>query len=158
MRGVIPTLDSLLPRVKEPPIGFSGCRSSLYKVVKRIGFRYKKVESGRHMLMERGDVVGARNRYLRILSANGNSENPRPEVYLDETWVNQNESIKKCWTTADGSVGPKLNTGRGSRNINLHAGGEEGFVPGGLLMFRSRNGNKGDFNDSMNHECFREWS
>jgi len=24
-------------------------------------------------------------------------------------------------------------------------------------MFRSRNGSRGDYHDSMNHECFREW-
>lgn len=76
-------------------------------------------------------------------------------MYLDETWVNQNECVAKCWSTADGTVGPKLKTGKGSRFIILHAGGEDGFVPGGLLMFRSRNGSRGDYHDSMNHEYFR---
>lgn len=156
-RGEIPTVDALLTRVKEPPVSFSGAYSSLYKLLKQLGFRYKKVESGRKLLMERNDVVLARNRYLRLIDANRKSNRPRPEIYIDETWVNQNECVSKCWTVADGSVGPKLKTGKGARYIIVHAGGEDGFVLGALLFFRSRNGNKGDYHDSMNHTCFRSW-
>lgn len=156
-RGEIPTVDALLKRVKEPPVSFSGASSSLYKLVKQLGFRYRKVESGRYMLMERNDVVVARNKYLRLIGENRKSNSPRPEIYLDETWVNQNECVTKCWTVADGSVGPKLKTGKGARYIIVHAGGEDGFVPGALLFFRSKNGNKGDYHDSMNHTCFQSW-
>lgn len=156
-RGELPTLDALLEKVKEQPINFTGSRTSLHSLVRKMGFKYRKCESGRHALMEREDIVAARSKYLRVIGENRKSSQPRPEIYLDETWVNQNESMKKCWTTSDGVVGPKLKTGRGERFIILHAGGEQGFVPGGLLMFRSRNGNKGDYHDSMNHQCFRKW-
>ena len=56
-RGDILTLSSLLPKVKEPPINFSG---ALHKILKKLGFEYKKVTSGRMILMERKDIVIAR--------------------------------------------------------------------------------------------------
>ena len=75
-------------------------------------------------------------------------------MFLDETWVNQNECVDKCWTDSEGIMGPKVKTGRGARFILLHVGGVNGFVPGALLMFKSQDGNKGDYHDSMNHEKF----
>lgn len=155
-RGELPTLGGILTKVKEN-IDFPGGRSTLWKIVKRIGFKFGKVQSGRQILMEREDIVTARCKYLRYIHKNRNSCNPRPEIYIDETWVNQNDSVLKCWTTADESVGPKLKNGKGERFIILHAGGENGFVPGALLMFRAKNGNKGDYHDSMNNECFKTW-
>lgn len=155
--GNLPTLDALLEKVSDPPINFKGSRSSLYNLLVKMGFKYRKIQSGRHILMEREDIVAARCKYLRITENNRNSSNPRHLIYLDETWVNQNECVNKCWTTSEGKIGPKLKTGRGERFIILHAGGEDGFVPGGLLLFRSKNGNKGDYHDSMNHLCFRQW-
>lgn len=137
-RGELPTVDTLLERVRMPPVSFPGAYSSLYKVLKQLEFRFKKVESGRRALMERKDIVVQRNKYLRVIDQNRKSSSPRPEIYLDETWVNQNECVSKCWTVADGSVGPKLKTGKGARYIIVHAGGEDGFVPGAFLSFRSK--------------------
>lgn len=38
----------------------------------------------------------------------------------------------------------------------MHAGGEEGFVPNGLLTFKS--GHKtGDYHDDMNNKNFSKW-
>ena len=37
----------------------------------------------------------------------------------------------------DGSVGPKLKSGKGARFIILHAGGENGIIPGAALVFKS---------------------
>lgn len=109
--------------------------------------------------MEREDIVVARNKYLRIIEQNRNCDRTtrRAEVYLDETRVNQNECVDKCWTDPGGTVGPKTKTGRGARFIVLYAGGAQGFIPGALLMFRSQHGNKGDYHDSMDHAKFKTW-
>ena len=69
-RGEIPTIDALLRKVKEPPVSLPGSKSSLNRLVKQLGFRYRKVESGRFTLMERDDVILARNKYLKILNEN----------------------------------------------------------------------------------------
>ncbi len=47
--------------------------------------------------------------------------------------------------------------GRDGRFIIIHAGSTEGFVPGRLLMFKSKYGNKRDYHDSMNSHTFRKW-
>ncbi|KAK4288468.1 hypothetical protein Pmani_038503 [Petrolisthes manimaculis] len=156
-RGEIPTVESILEKIKEAPINFKGQRTSLYRWMKKMGFRFKKTDRGRHLIMERQDIVLARCKYLRRIKENRESCNPRPEIYIDETWVNQNECVDKCWTNCDGKLGPKVKSGRGARFIIVHAGGVDGFVPGGLHMFRSKNGNKGDYHDSMNHENFCSW-
>lgn len=156
-RGELPTLNGLLELVKKPQINFKGSRSSLYKIVKQMGFKYKKVQSGRKILMEREDIVTARHKYLREIKKNRECSNPREEIYLDETWINQNVCVERCWTDSEGRAGPKLKSGRGARFIIVHAGGRQGFVPGGLLMFRSKTGAKGDYHDAMDHQCFKTW-
>lgn len=106
-------------KVKTSPINFHGSRISLIINVKHLGFKYKKVESGRKYLMERKGIVAANNKYLREIKMNRESSHLHPEVYLDENWVN-----RICWA--------KLKSGRGARFIVLKAGGSEGT----LLMFR----------------------
>ena len=48
-RGELPTVEKLLVLVKKPPISFKGSHYSLYKLLRQMGFKYKKVEkeSGR---------------------------------------------------------------------------------------------------------------
>ena len=86
--------------------------------------------------MEREDITVARSKHFRELRRNRESPNPRPEIFVDETWVNQNVTVEKCWTNEDRSVGPKTKSGRGSRSIIVLSGSDEGFVAGALLMFK----------------------
>lgn len=103
--------------------------------------------------MERSGILAARNKFLMELIMNRYSRNPRPEIYLDESWVSQNTSVEQYWTNKEGIIGPHTKTGRGGRFFILHAG----FVPGRLLLFKSKAGNKGDFHDAMNCHTFRKW-
>lgn len=114
-RGEILITEAILAKVKEAPVCFPGGSTSLQKIMTKTGFRYGKIEGGRRILMERQDTVAARWKYLRIVAANRAANSPRPEIFLDETWVNQNESGSKCWTTSEGTVGLKLKTGKGGR-------------------------------------------
>ena len=50
----------------------------------------------------------------------------------------------------------KAPSGKGLRLIILHAGGENGWVDGADLVFRSKM-NTGDYYDEMNSEHFMEW-
>lgn len=155
-RGESPTLSMILKKVKEPPVSFSGSQTSLYKLLKMIGFSFKKAKRGRKILMEKDEIVAARCRYLRILTELRNSTNPPYEVYLDEVWVTQNEAAKICCSTSDGKVGPKLKSGKGAHFI-IHAGGDNGFVPGAFLMLKPEKGNKGNSCDPMHAERFLAW-
>ncbi|XP_042893704.1 uncharacterized protein LOC122267665 [Penaeus japonicus] len=150
-RDEIPTVEALLKRVKEPPVNFSGAYSSLYRVVKQLGFRYKRIDGGRYILLERSDVAAARNKYLRAISGNRKSRRPRPEIYLDETWINENECLTRG-LKVNGFSGPKLKKKKGARYFIMHAGGEDGFVPG-ALFFQS----KTDTEYVINHTRFQTW-
>lgn len=157
-RGELPTLDLLLRRLREPPVDFRGGSTSLRKLLKSMGFRYKKhCSSSRAILMERPDNVAARDRFLRELKTNRSSECPRPEIYLDETRIDEDASVEQRRTDKEGTVRRDATIGRGGTFVLVHAGSSEGFVPGALLMFKSQTGNKGDYHDSMNSHTFKTW-
>ena len=148
-RGEIPTLSTLLEIVKEPPIDFQGGRSSLNRLIKKIGFRFMKVGGRRKILMEKEDIVASRCKFLRILNNIRNSSSPCSEVYIDETLVCQKECLE--------TIGPKLKTWKEVQYIVVHAGGKKGFVPGGLFMLKPRSSNKGHYKDAITPQCFQVW-
>ncbi|KAK8375678.1 hypothetical protein O3P69_008460 [Scylla paramamosain] len=148
-RGEIPTLDALLEMVKEPPVHFQGGRTSLHRIIKNIGFQYTRVTGGRQILIEKKDIVASRCNFLRVLDDNRNSSSPRSEVYIDETFVCQKEFV--------GIIGPKLKNKKEMQYIIVHAGGEKGFVSGGLHMFRPQITNRGHYKDAVTPQCFQIW-
>lgn len=77
-RGEIPTEEDVLRKIKDPPLCYPGGASSFLKIIHKRGFCYRKADGGRRLLMERDDNVAARNKYLRVLDANRNSESPLP--------------------------------------------------------------------------------
>lgn len=81
-------------------------------------------------------------KYLRVLGTKQDAGDPRPEMFLDETWVNQNKAVNKYWTADGKDVGSKLKTGKGERFIIVHAGGEEGIVLGALWFPNQKMGIK----------------
>lgn len=76
-------------------------------------------------------------------------------MYMDETYFHSTTTNEKIWT--DSTVGGlKKCVSKGSRVIVLQAGGEEGFVANGLLMFKS--GLKtGDYHGDMNFDNYEKW-
>lgn len=56
-RNELPTVDNLLIRVRRPPVSVIGAYSSLLKLLKQLNFKFKKIESGRRILMERNNNV-----------------------------------------------------------------------------------------------------
>ena len=59
------------------------------------------------------------------------------------------------WTdgTSKGTLSTPL--GKGGRLILLHAGGYEGFVENGMLIFQSKK--TGDYHEEMDSERFEKW-
>ncbi|XP_066969210.1 uncharacterized protein [Macrobrachium rosenbergii] len=155
-RGQLSTLDLLLQRVRKPPVDFIGGTTIVWRLLKSMGLTCKKHCSSRVILIQRSDIVTARNKFIRKLKSNRSSKCPRPEIYLDETCINQNAGVEQCWTDKEGTIGPNTKICRDGRFIIVHAGSSEGFVPGALLMFKSKTGNKGDYHDSMNSHAFKK--
>ncbi|XP_066946926.1 uncharacterized protein [Macrobrachium rosenbergii] len=151
-RREIPTINKVLFEMRKRT-GFKGGRESR-KTVKEIGFRYAKLD-GRTFLMERYDVQCLRTRFLGKMQKF--RENGRNVIYLEETWVNQNYRVGKCWkdNKSENATGIKVPSGKGGRLIILHAGSAEGFIPNAELKFTAKN--DGDYDRQMIHKVFEEW-
>lgn len=158
LEGQIPTLSKILFALKATPIDdpfaeplFDGSRESLRVVLtKQLGFKFSRI-NGRKHLLERSDVVALRHEFLRqIRKVEFNDV-----IFLDETWVNENHSVPKCWQSPECN-GVQVPIGKGRRLILLHAGSSRGFVNDCLLLFPSKSG-KADYHDDMNAACFTEW-
>jgi hypothetical protein len=66
-------------------------------------------------------------------------------VYMDETWVNQNDCTYYMWLLNDGSDAPKIPSGKGKRLIVLHAGTRsEGLIDGCDLVFLAKSHSFGE--------------
>jgi hypothetical protein len=91
--GEYPTA-SKLRKIMEEKIRFSGSQSSILRLLKKMGFRCRKCNDGRKFFMERRDIAVARMEFLRTMHNIRSSGDTRPIYYLDETWVNQNHSLK----------------------------------------------------------------
>lgn len=157
-RGEYPTCKKLCDILREK-INFTGCQSSLRKILKSIGFKYKKCNDGRHFLLERKDITAARATFLRKMHNVRKEDIRRPIIYLDETWVNQNHSKKFIWQSLDDKCGLKVPIGKGSRLIICHAGSEKfGFINGSELIFEGKKGKSmSDYHQEMNSTIFKEW-
>lgn len=155
-RSKFPTLKALSKRIKEPHVNLACSQSILKKLVKQIGFRIRKLENGRVVLMEKDDIIAARNRYLRLIAENRKSSNPKPEIYIGEICVYPNRFMAKCCTADDTILDPTQKLRRRVRFTIVYAGGKDGFIPESFLIFKSGSVHKETL-DSLTHECFQSW-
>ncbi|XP_063366259.1 uncharacterized protein LOC134654713 [Cydia amplana] len=144
----VPTLRALHADLKES-IGFLGCCETLRKILHENGFEFKKNKEERSILMEKFEISGWRQRFLRAIHKK--REEGKNIVYLDETYVHQNYRPKKSWQgpSTSGLV-EKISSGK--RHIIVHAGSEQGFVPNALLVFSTKS-KAADYHDDMNTAC-----
>ena len=128
LRKEYPTMDSLLQACKENIADFqSVLRTTLWRLLKDMGFKYKK-RTGRHCVHERADIVIKCRNFLRNIRKV--REQGRPIVYLDEMWVNQHHSCTRV--REDTEVHKTMAdppSGKGRRLILLHAGSKDEFLP-----------------------------
>lgn len=154
-RGEYPTVEGIRNSLVQK-IQFSGSNTSIWRILKNLGFKYKKSNDGRNFLMERNDIVAARIKFLRKMHNIRNESSPRPIIYLDETWINQNHSKQYIWQDSTSRGGLKVPVGKGSRLIICHAGSaQHGFIEGAQLVFQSKS--TGDYHQEMNSDVFRGW-
>lgn len=149
----IETLRDFLIREHEATIPVT----TLWRTLRRWGFIHgtgKRISA----LKERNYVVLARRRFLRqkIANRNPNGTLKRPEVYLDETYVNKNHSSQFTWYLEED--GPWVNkpTGKGPRMIIVHAITKDGWIDGAELVFEAKK-RTGDYHGQMNWENFSRW-
>lgn len=150
-RKEYPTREKLLSSLKGASLFFGG-KSSLSKVLKSIGFRFKKSDK-RKILLERYDIILKRITFLRQVNKITDWDNV---VFIDETWLNANHTVARTWTDDTAASTSKVPSGKGARLIICHAGSaSQGFIPDCLLAFASKTTT--DYHEEMNFDVFKKW-
>ena len=140
--GRAPTSRSILAEVRVK-ISFPGKVDFLRKILKKLGFVWRRCESNRSVLMERNDIVVARINFLRKIKTF--KEEGRTIVYTDEAYVNSSHSMKKCWQSE--AVDVKIPFSRGESLIVVHAGSKDGCIPGADRLFKAKS-SSGDYHST----------
>ena len=137
--------------------GIETPKTTLWRALKRWGFTHGEGRR-RDSLKEQSRVILARRNYLRAKLGNRKSDGTlkRPEVYLDETYINKNYSSPFTWYLDDD--GPLVNkpSGVGPRLIVVHAVTKDGWVEGAQLVFEAKK-RTGDYHGQMNWDNFSKW-
>ena len=132
-------------------------RATLGRTLQRMGLVYGKSQTT-SALRERDEVVVARRAYLRAKRANrqANGGTVRPEVYLDESYINVNHSTSRTWYFAEDGPWVHKPSGQGPRFIIVHAMTIAGWVQGAQLVFQAKR-RTGDYHGQMDFANFRRW-
>jgi transposase len=129
---------------------------TLGRTLDRWGCTFGKGTRSQH-LKEKDHVVAARQRYRREKRANRQGDGViRPEVSLDESYVNKNHSNDFIWYSDEDGPWVQKPTGKGERLIIIHAMTKNGWIPGAQLTFKSTK-KTGDYHGQMNHDLFTKW-
>ncbi len=130
--------------------------TTLWRALQRWGFEFGKgIRSAQ--LKESERIVMMRRQYLRLKRSNRNKGHlERPEIYLDESYINKNHSNDNTWyLDEDGFVLGKP-TGKGERLVIVNAITKDGWVPNAKLVFKASK-KTGDYHANMNWKNFSEW-
>ena len=156
LRGERATVAQLRDHI-HTTYGLAVPKTNLWRALCRWGFTYGEGRR-RDSLKEQDYVITARRAYLRRKLANRTSDGNllRPEIYLDETYINKNHSRRFTWYLDDD--GPWVNkpSGVGPRLIILHAMTAKGWVNNSELVFEAKK-RTGDYHGQMNWGNFSIW-
>ncbi len=131
--------------------------TTLWRALQRWGFEFGTgVRSAQ--LKESERIVILRRQYLRQKLANRDDKGQiiRPEVYLDESYINKNHSNDKTWYFEEDGIIIGKPTGKGDRLIILNAITKDGWVPNSKLVFKASK-KTGDYHTNMNWDNFSKW-
>ena len=152
------TLETMRSFLQEKSPEESFHVSTLARTLDRWGFEFGKGTRTQH-LKEKDSIVVARQHYLRRMRQNriaSGNRVIRPEVYLDESYVNKNHSKDFVWYSSEDGPWIQKPTGKGERRIILHAITKDGWVPEAKVVFKSPR-KTGDYHGQMNGDVFQQW-
>lgn len=152
VRKEIPTINKLRKVLEED--GVIKCGYTYMRLLLReLGFRYKKCQSKRKMLIERHSIQQWRGKYITAIRKYRSEE--RPIYFQDETYVNESQNVPACWQS-NTERGALSSIGKGNRLVIVHAGGSSGFVEGALTIFKPTTKTE-DYHGNMNYNNFEKW-
>ncbi|VDI40316.1 Hypothetical predicted protein [Mytilus galloprovincialis] len=149
-KGIFPTAQKVVRNLSFYK-GVIISRSKLRRIMKAIGFEFRKSKSGHFFVDQTKEIIDWRLKYCRELKKLRDNEGFYP-VYIDETYVNENHVFNKGWFYNGLTV--KQKSGKGNRWILFHAGGANGWVQWKYKLFTAKK--TADYHDSMNGKHFME--
>ncbi len=157
LKGVHVSVDLVSNHLLQMNPEYNFSATTLWRTLSRWGFTYGTGKR-RSALKERDYVILARRRYLRQKRLNRNPDGSviRPEVYLDETFINKNHSNQFTWYSDED--GPYVNkpAGKGERLIIVNAITQKGWVKNAQLVFQAKK-KTGDYHGQMDCDNFSRW-
>ncbi|XP_068235545.1 uncharacterized protein [Palaemon carinicauda] len=154
------TITNLTRELKKEGILPEGTSETLlWRVIHKIGFRYKTTRQKIYARKESLDIVCKRIRALRALKQY--REEGRQVVYLDETWFTTRMSHNKEWvgTTQPSTTNThsrQVPPGNGERVVVVAAGTNKGLIEDSFLCYTAKNSSR-DYHGEMNAELFQRW-
>lgn len=127
--------------------------TSLWRVLRSLGFRFIKAKNNRCQLIQRPDIQIKRRAYLNKIREY--RQQKKKIVYVDESYLHINYSVAKQWDDGS-SEGFKSKIGKGARFAIINAGTDDGFLDNTLLFFQS-NAKNDDYHTDMNEGVFAKW-
>jgi Chromo (CHRromatin Organisation MOdifier) domain len=138
---------------------------TLCRILLEIGFSYDDANKATRTFIETPAIKRWRLQYLQDRNRIRTQEPGTIEIWMDESYCNQNHVARKSWYRKGDTV--KRRQGKGKRWIIVHAGGSCGWV-GDPMVFdpaasggSSNNNNGGNDNDdyhsNMNSEIFQKY-
>ena len=134
-------------------------KTSLWRLLHKMGFRYRVSQRKFYVNKESMDIVCRRIRALRNLKRH--REENRMIVYVDETWFTTRMSHNTEWVDSTQPVtsatySRQVPPGDGERFVVVAAGTANGFIESSFLSFAAKN-TTGDYHGEMNGELFIRW-
>lgn len=148
----LPTINKIHLKM-QADMNFTGSKTSVRRILKKLGYKWKKTKTNKSILMESHDV--SYKRFVFLTKISQYRAERRPIVYNDESYIDSSHVSKKGWSD-NSNTGFAEPINKGSRLIMLHAGGEMGFIKDCLTMWQA-NHKTGDYHDNMNHNMYVKW-
>ena len=159
LNGQSITLEDITRLVRESSNNDEFHLATLARALDRWGFTFGK-GIRTQQLREKDHIIAARRRYLREKIGNRSTSRLkrtiRPEVFLDESYVNKNHSNDFVWYSEQDGPLIKKPTGKGERLIIINAITDKGWVKGAKLIYTATR-RTGDYHGQVNHDLFKKW-
>lgn len=147
----------IIKRYLKDDLNYEIAHTTLWRTLQRWGFEFGNgIRSAR--LKESERIIIKRRQYLRQKRDNRDQDGNliRPEVYLDESYINKNHSRDSTWYLEDDNAIIGKPTGKGERLIIVNAITKDGWVPNCKLVFNASR-KTGDYHTNMNWDNFSKW-
>lgn len=152
-QGEVATLDSLQRKLKDNTEIQAG-RTTIWRTLRQNGFHFGTINK-RRAIMESPRIQKLRHEYL--IKIKQFRDEGRFICYLDETWYDTHDTVKKGWVDNSQDCLLDVPPSRGKRIIILHAGSDSGWVGQVLLSAKNIKNCSVDYHEDMTAQLFEEW-